>query len=116
MQRQNFNVLLRNERIVQSIFENLHPKTVRIIKEDVKKEREKEPEPPFSWDQFKLIVGGMTALFTVLSFLIRWDVLLAQYGSFWAFLVIYQKGWLSRKAHEVNVYQDRNGKLKVTSN
>lgn len=114
MQRQNFNVLLRNERIVQSIFENLHPKTIRVIKDEIKKERDKEPEPPFSWDQFKLIVGGMTVIFTVLSFVIRWDVLFAQYCSFWAFLVIYQKGWLTRKAQDVNVYQDRNGKIKVS--
>lgn len=114
MQRQNFNVLLKNERIVQSIFDNLHPKTIRIIKEEVKKEKAKEPESPFSWDQFKLIVGVVTGLFTVLSFLIRWDVLLVQYGTFWAFLVIYQKGWLSRSVQEVNVFAGRDGKIKVS--
>lgn len=113
MQRQNFNVLLKNERIVQSIFDNLHPRTVRVIKEEIKKERDKEPEPPFSWEQFRLIVGIVTAVFTVLSFMIRWDVLLVQYATFWTFLVIYQKGWLTRGKRDVNVFAGRDGKIKV---
>jgi len=89
---------------------------VRIIREEVKKEQAKEPEPPFSWYQFKLIVGVMTAVFTALSFVIRWDVLLVQYASFWAFLVIYQKGWLSRDGkRNVNVFANRDGKIKVST-
>ena len=114
MKGQNYNLLLKNERIVQSLFDNLHPKTLRVIKEELKAENNKKPEPPFTWNQFYTIVGAITALFTVLSFMIRWDVLLVQYLSFWVFLVIYQNGWLTPKDRkEVNVYTER-GKIKVS--
>ena len=113
--RQNFNVLLKNERIVQSIFDNLQPRTIRVIRDELKKEKYKKPDPPFDWNQCKLIVGIVTVVFVVLSFLIRWDVLIVQYASFWAFFAIYQKGWLSRNRKDVNIFADRDGKIKVNN-